>query len=68
MGKRKEDLEYMSARLLLFEQWLAALIAMQAKFPKFKDDFEPAKEVVAREIENIEWCLKRDRINHQKPE
>jgi hypothetical protein len=65
---RDADLIYLSARLLLFEQWFAALIEMQKAFPRFADEFEPAKVVLEREIENLEYVLRRDRKNHDKPE
>jgi hypothetical protein len=64
----QEDLTYLSARLLLFEQWLCMIGDAQQMFPRFADEFEPARVVLEREIENLEYCLRRDRKNHDKPD
>jgi hypothetical protein len=68
MGTHEEDLEYLSARLLLFEQWLCMIGDAQKMFPRHSDAFEPARNAMELEIENIEYTLKRDRLNRHKPE
>ncbi len=68
MGTHEEDLEYLSARLLLFEQWLCMIGDAQQMFPRFSDEFIPVRDLLEREIENIEYTLKRDRLNRHKPE
>jgi hypothetical protein len=68
VAKRDEDLKYMSARLLLFEQFRGDLTRMKETLPRHAAKFDEALRVLNIEIENLEHCLRRDRINHQKPE
>lgn len=67
MSKREEDLRYIHGKLRMFEEHLASLRVLTSVY---KNDLTLAglEHKLELEIDNLEYCLRRDRINNHKPE
>lgn len=67
VSKRQKDLRYMHDKLRGYEEHLAALRTLTSIYSKDMT-LGQLEDVLLTEIENMEYVLRRDRINHGKPE
>lgn len=67
MGRREDDLRYIHGKLRTFEEHLASLRVLMGVY---KNDLTLTglEHKLELEIDNLEYVLRRDRINQGKPE